>query len=71
LHNEEFNDVCPSPNIIRVIKPRRMRWVGHVAFIGERKGGYRVIVGKPEEQRPRVRPGHRWEDNIKTDFEDA
>jgi len=48
-----------------------MRWVGHVAFIGERKGGYRVIVGKPEEQRPRVRPGHRWEDNIKTDFEDA
>jgi hypothetical protein len=71
LHNEESNDLCSSPNIFRVIKPRRMRWVGHVACTGEKKGGYRVIVGRPEAQRPRVRPWHRWDDNIKTDFKEA
>ena len=59
------------PNIIRVIKPRRMRWVGHVACNGERKGAYRAVVGRPEAQRPRVRPRHRWEDNIKTDFKEG
>jgi len=46
VHNEEFNDICSSLNIIRVIKPRRMGWVGHVACTGERKGGYSVIVGE-------------------------
>ena len=48
LHNEELNDLYPSPNIVRVIKSRRMRWVGHVARMGEEKGVYRVLVGKPE-----------------------
>jgi len=52
LHNEELNDLYSSPNIVRVIKSRRMRWAGHVARIGEKKGVYRVLVGKPEERRP-------------------
>ena len=48
LHNEELNDKYRSPNIIRMIKSRRMRWAGHVACMGKRKGVYRVLVGKPE-----------------------
>ena len=48
LHNEELNDIYRSPNIIRMIKSRRMRWAGHVACMGKRKGVYRVLVGKPE-----------------------
>jgi len=54
-----------SPNIILVIKPRRMRWAGHVARMGENRGVYRVLVGKPERKRPLGRPRLRWEDNIK------
>ena len=65
LHNEELNDLYCSPNIVRVIKSRRMRWVGHVARIGERIGVYRVLFGKPEGKRSFGRPRHRWEDNIK------
>jgi len=65
LCNEEHNDLYSSPNIVRVIKSRRMRWAGHVACTGERSGIYRVLVGKPEGKRPFVRPRHRWEDNIK------
>jgi hypothetical protein len=48
LHNEEHNDLYSSPNIIQVIKSRRMRWVGHVARMGEGRGAYRILVGKPE-----------------------
>ena len=48
LHNEELNDLYCSPNIVRVIKSRRMRWVGHVASMGEERGAYRVLVGKTE-----------------------
>ena len=48
LHNEELNDLYFSPNIVRVIKSKRMRWAGHVARMGERRGAYRVLVGKPE-----------------------
>jgi len=48
LHNEEFNDLCSSPNVVQVIKSRRIRWAGHVARMGERRGIYRVVVGKPE-----------------------
>jgi len=59
LHNEELNDLYSSPNIVRVIKSRRMRWVGHVAHMGERRGIYRVLVGKPEGKRPHGRPRHR------------
>jgi hypothetical protein len=55
LHNEELNDLYCSPNILRVIKTRRMRWAGHVARMGEMRGAYRVLVGKPEGKRPLVR----------------
>ena len=51
LHNEELNDLYCSPNIVRVIKSRRMRWAGHVARMGEERGAYRVLVGKPEGKR--------------------
>ena len=56
LHNEELNDLYSSPSIVRVIKSRRMRWVGHVARMGEVMGVYRVLVGKPEGRRPLGRP---------------
>jgi hypothetical protein len=56
------------PNIVRVIKSRRMRWVGHVALMGEERGVYRVLVGKPDGKRPLGRPRCRWEDNIRMDF---
>jgi hypothetical protein len=65
LHNEELNDLYFSPNIARVIKSRRMRWAVYVAHMGEGRGMYRVLVGKPEGKRPLGRPRHRWEDNIK------
>ena len=52
LRNEELNDVYSSPNIVRAIKSRRMRWAGHVARMGEERGVYRVLVGKPEGKRP-------------------
>ena len=68
-HNEELNNLYSSPNIVRVIKSRRMRWAGHVARTGERKGLYRVFVGKTEGKRPLGRPRHRWEDNIKIDLQ--
>jgi len=65
LHNEDLTDLYSSPNIIRVIKSRLMRWAGHVARMEERLGAYRIFVGKPERKRPLGRPRHRWEDNIK------
>ena len=64
LHNEELNDLYFSPNIFRMIKSRRMRWVGHVARMGERRGVYRFLMGKSEGKRPLGRPRHAWEDNI-------
>jgi hypothetical protein len=48
LHNEELNDLYSSPNIVSVVKSRRIRWAGHVARIGEERGVHRVLVGKPE-----------------------
>ena len=69
LHNEELNDLYSSPNIIRVIKSRRMRWLGHVARMGERKGAYRVVVRKPEKNRPLGRPRRRGEYNIRMDLQ--
>ena len=57
-----------SINIVRVVKARRMRWAGHVARMGERKGVYRVLVGKPEGKRPLGRTRRKWKDNIKMDF---
>ena len=64
-HNEELNDLYCSPNIVRVIKSRIMRWEGHVARMGERRGVYRVLVREPEGKRPLGRPRHRWEDNTR------
>jgi hypothetical protein len=68
LHNEELNDLYSLPNIVRVVKSRRMRWAGHVARIVEDRVVYRVLVGKPEGKRPLGRPRRRWEDNIKMDL---
>jgi len=68
LHNEELNNPYSSRNIVRVIKSRRMRWVGHVACMGEERGVYRVLVGKPEARRSLGRPRRRWEDNIRMNF---
>jgi len=59
LHNEELNDLYCSPNIVRVIKSRRMRWAGHVARVGEERWVYRVLVGKLEGRRPLGRRRHR------------
>jgi len=71
LHNEELNYLCSSPNIVRVIKSRRMRWAGHVARMGEERGVYRVLVGKPEGKRPLGRPRRRWVDNIRMDLQEV
>jgi len=71
LHNEELNDLYSSPNILRVIKSRRMRWAGHVASMGEERGVYRVLVGKPEGRRPLGRPRRRWADNIRMDLQEV
>jgi hypothetical protein len=60
-----------SPNIVRVIKSRRMWWAGHVARTGEGRGVYRVLVGSPEGKRPLERPRSRWEDNIKMDLREV
>jgi len=66
LHNEELNDSYSSPNIVRVIK-----WVGHVVRMGEERGVYRVLVGKPKGKRPVWRPRRRWVDNIRIDFQEV
>jgi hypothetical protein len=71
LHNKETNDLYSSPNIVQVIKLRRVRWVGHVVRMGERRGIYRVLVVKPEGKRPLGKPRHRWEDNIKMDLQEV
>jgi hypothetical protein len=71
LHDEEFNDLYYSPNIVRVIKSRRMRWTGHVARMGEGIGVYRVLVEKPEGKRPLGKPRRRWEENIKMDIQEV
>jgi hypothetical protein len=70
-HNEELNDLYSSPNLFRVIKLKRMRQVGHVARMGERKGVYRVLVGKPEGKRSPGRPRRRWEKNIKLNLHEV
>jgi hypothetical protein len=68
LHNEELHGLYSSPSITKMIKERRMRWVGHVAHMVEVSGAYNILVGKPDGRRPLGRPRHRWEDNIKMDL---
>ena len=71
LHNEELNDLYPSPNVVRVIKPRRMRWTGHAACTGNRRGAYRVLMGNPEGKRRLERLWRRWEHNIRMDLQEV
>jgi len=71
LHNEELNDLYSSPNIVRVIKSRIIRWAGHVARMGEERGVCRILVGKPEGRRPLGRPRRRWVDNIRMDLQEV
>jgi hypothetical protein len=71
LRIEELNDLYSSPNIVQVIKSRRMRWAGHVSLMGKERGVYRVLVGKPKGRRPLGRPRRRWVDNIRMDLEEV
>ena len=71
LHNEELNDLYSSPNIVRVIKSRRLSWAGHMTLMGEEMGVYRVLVGKPEGKKPLGRPRRRWVDNIRMDIQEV
>ena len=71
IHNEELNDLYSSPSIVQVIKSRRMRWAGYVARMGEERGVYRVLVGKPEGRRPLGRPRRRWVDIIRMDLQEV
>jgi hypothetical protein len=71
LHNEELNDLYSLPNIVQVVKSRRMRWAGHVARMGEERGVHRELVGKSEGKRPFGRPRRRCEDNIMMDLQEV
>jgi hypothetical protein len=71
LYNEELNDLYSLPNIVRVVKLRREKWVGHVARMRENRGLHRVLMGKPEEKRPLRRPRRGWKDNIKIDLQEG
>jgi hypothetical protein len=71
LHSGELHNLYSSPDIMRQIKSRRMRWAGHVARMGEGRNLYRFLVGKPEGKRPLGRPRRRWEDGIKMDLEET
>jgi hypothetical protein len=71
LHNDELHNLYSSPNIVRVIKSRRMRWAGHVARMEKGRGVYRVLVGRPKSKRPLGRPRRRWEYNIKLDLRET
>jgi hypothetical protein len=68
VHDEELHGLYSSPSIIRLIKARRMRWAAHVARMGEVRGAYNILVGKPGGRRPLGRPRCRWEDNIRMDL---
>jgi hypothetical protein len=71
LNNEELHNLYSSPDIIRQVKSRRMRWAGHVARMGEEREVYRVLVGKPKGKRPLGRPRRRWEDGIRIDLRET
>jgi hypothetical protein len=69
LHSEKLNDLYCTPNIIRLIKSKRIRWAGHVARMGEMRSAYSVLVEKPEGKRPLGKPRYGWEGNIKMNFQ--
>jgi len=71
LRNKELSDLYSSLTIVRMITSRRMIWAGYVAGMGERRGIYRVLVGKPERKRSLGRPRLRWEDNITMDLQEV
>jgi hypothetical protein len=71
LHNEELHNLYSSPNIIRMITSRRMRWGGHIARMGETRTAYRILVGKPEGKRQLGKPGRRWVENIILDLREV
>ena len=71
VHKKELNDLYPSPNIVRLKKLRSLRWMGHVARMGEKEGMYRVLVGKPEGKRQLGRPRRKWENNIKMHLQEV
>jgi hypothetical protein len=71
LHTEELNNLYSSPNIVRVITSRRMRWAGHVACMGEERCVYRALVKNPEGRSPLERPRRRWENNIRMDLREV
>jgi hypothetical protein len=68
LHNEELRGLYSSSSIVQVIRARSTRWAGHVARMGEVRGAYNILVGRPEGRKPLGRPRRRWEDNIKMDL---
>jgi hypothetical protein len=68
MHSEELHNLYSSPDIIKQIKSRRMRWAGHVARMGEERKLYKILVGKPEGKRPLGRPRRRWEGGIRIDL---
>ena len=70
LHNEELHSVYRSPNIVRVIKSRRLRWAGHVARMKEGSSAFKIVTGKPTGKRPLGRPMRRWKDNSRMDLEE-
>jgi hypothetical protein len=67
LHIEELHNLYTSPNIVKMIRSRKIKWSGHVARMGEIRNAYRILVGKPEGKKPIGKPSHRWENNIKLD----
>ena len=70
LHNEELHCLYRSPNIVRVIKSRRLRWAGHVARMEGGRSAFKLLTGKPTRNRPLGRPRLRWEGNIRKDLEE-
>jgi hypothetical protein len=71
IRNYELKDLYSSPNIIRVITSRKMRWAWHVAGMGKRRVAYRVLVGKPEVKIPLLKPRRRWENSIEMDIQEV
>ena len=70
LHNKELHSLHRSPNIVRMIDSRRLRWAGHVARMKESRSAFKILTGKPTGKRPLGRPKRRWEDNIRMDLEE-